>query len=194
MHVYKDSFFRIFQSDYRGALQRFFENRHVRITREIAAEFIDSATLDKLVALQLVEYDGDGGDYRLDDRIERFFDEMLGAVEVAQADWLVGLVEELRRLIEGHQKLADARKGEVLLRRICRLMRTCLSRIQRHLEDIKSAADYDYRAGSDYEIKGIPQPRIAGLRTRPKTHSSPWADRETRASYLNEFSGFGGCG
>src|SRR5207237_773915 len=72
--------------------------------------------------------------------------------EVAQADWLVGLFEELRRLIEGHQKL-DARKGEVLLRRICRVMRTCLSRVQRHLEDIKGAVDYDYRAGSDYEIK-----------------------------------------
>jgi hypothetical protein len=152
MPVYRDSFFRIFAPDFRAALQRFFENRNARITREIAAEFIDAATLDKLVALQLIEYDPDSGDYRLDDRIERFFDEMLGAVEVVQADWLLGLLEELHRLIEGHRKV-NARKGEVLLRRICRLMRTCLSRIQRHLEDIKAAADYDYRAGSDYEIK-----------------------------------------
>jgi hypothetical protein len=152
MLIYRDSFFRIFQSDFRTALQRFFENRNGRVTREIAIEFIDATTLDKLVGLQLVEQDQESGDYRLDDRIERFFDEMLGAVEVAQADWLVGLLEELRRLIEGHQKL-DARKGEVLLRRICRLMRACLSRVQRHLEDIKAAADYDYRAGSDYEIK-----------------------------------------
>jgi hypothetical protein len=152
MHIYRDSFFRVFAPDYRAALQRFFENRNARITREIASEFVDAAKLDKLVALQFVEHDQDSGDYHLDDRVERFFDEMFGAAEVAQADWLVGLLEELRRLIEGHQKL-DARKGEALLRRICRLMRTCLSRVQRHLEDIKSAVDYDYRAGSDYEIK-----------------------------------------
>ena len=153
MHVYRDSFFRIFQSDIRSALQRFFENRLVRITPEIAADFIDPATLDQLIALQLVEFDADAGEYRLDDRVERFFDEMLGAGEIAQANWLIGSPEELRRLIEGHQRLTDVAKGEVLLRRICRLMRTCLSRIQRHLEDVKSAVDYDYRAGSDYEVK-----------------------------------------
>jgi hypothetical protein len=153
MHVYKDSFFRIFQSDIRGGLQRFFENRLVRITPEIAADLIDAATLDKLIGLQLVELDPDGGDYRLDDRVERFLDEMLGAGEIAQADWLVGLLEELRRLIEGHQKLADGSKGDALFRRICRLMRTCLSRIHRHVEDVRTAVDYDYRAGSDYEVK-----------------------------------------
>lgn len=152
MHNYRDSFFRVFAPDFRAALQRFFENRNARITREIAGEFVDPAMLDKLVALQFVEYEADSGEYHLDDRVERFFDEMLGAAEVAQADWLVGLLGELHRLIEGHQKL-DARKGEVLLRRICRLMRTCLNRVQRHLEDIKAAVDYDYRAGSDYEIK-----------------------------------------
>lgn len=151
MNVYKDSFFRIFQSDIRSALQRFFENRHVRITPEIAGELIDTSTLDKLVGLQFVELDA--GDYRLDDRVERFLDEMLGAGEVAQADWLVGLLEELRRLIDGHQKLTDAAKGEALLRRICRLMRTCHSRVQRHVEDLKTSVDYDYRAGSDYEVK-----------------------------------------
>lgn len=151
MNVYKDSFFRIFQSDIRSALQRFFENRHVHITPEIAGELIDASTLDKLVGLQIVELDA--GDYRLDDRVERFLDEMLGAGEVAQADWLVGLLEELRRLIDGHQTLTDAAKGEALLRRICRLMRTCHSRVQRHVEDIKTSVDYDYRAGSDYEVK-----------------------------------------
>lgn len=153
MHVYKDSFFRIFQSDVRSGLQRFFENRLVRITPEIAADLIDAATLEKLVGLQPVELDADAGEYRLDDRVERFLDEMLGAGEIAQADWLIGLLEELRRLIEGHQKLTDATKGDALLRRICRLMRTCLSRIQRHLEDVRTAVDYDYRAGFDYEVK-----------------------------------------
>jgi len=153
MRVYKDSFFRIFQSDIRNGLQRFFENRLVRVTPEIAAELIDAATLEKLTGLQLVEFDPDTGEYRLDDRAERFLDEMLGASEIAQADWLIGLLEELRRLIEGHQKLADTAKSNALLRRICRLMRTCLSRIQRHLEDVKTAVDYEYRAGSDYEIK-----------------------------------------
>ena len=155
MHVFKDSFFRVFQSDLRGPLQRFFENRTVPITSELANKLTDATTLDKLVALQLVEQDTDSGEYRLDDRVERFFDEMLGAAEVAQADWLVGLLEELHRLIDGHQKLSDLRKGEALRRRICRLLRTCLSRIQRHLEDIKSAVDFDYRAGSDYEVKLI---------------------------------------
>lgn len=153
MHIYKDSFFRIFQSDVRSGLQRFFENRLVRITPEIAADLFDAAALEKLVGLQLVELDSDAGEYRLDDRVERFLDEMLGAGEIAQADWLVGLLEELRRLIEGHQKLTDATKGDALFRRICRLMRTCLSRIQRHLEDVRTAVDYDYRAGSDYEVK-----------------------------------------
>lgn len=153
MYVFKDSFFRVFQSDLRGPLQRFFENRNIQITGELANKLTDVATLDKLMALQLIEQDTGSGEYRLDDRVERFFDEMLGAAEVAQAEWLVGLLEELHRLIEGHQKLSDSRKGEALLRRICRLLRTCLSRIQRHLEDIKSAADYDYRAGSDYEVK-----------------------------------------
>lgn len=153
MHSYRDSFFRIFAPDFRGALQRFFENRNGRITQEVAVELVDVSVLDKLVALQLVEFDADSGEYHLDNRIERFFDEMLGAVEVAQADWLFALLEELRQLIEGHKKLADAKKGEVLLRRICRLLRNCLSRVQRHLEEIKAAVDYDYRAGSDYEIK-----------------------------------------
>jgi hypothetical protein len=153
MHIYKDSFLRIFQSDVRGGLQRFFENRLVRITPEIAADLFDAATLEKLVGLQLVELDPDAGEYRLDDRVERFLDEMLGAGEIAQADWLIGLLEELRRLIEGHQTLTDATKGNALFRRICRLMRTCLSRIQRHLEDVRTAVDYDYRAGSDYEVK-----------------------------------------
>jgi hypothetical protein len=152
MQVYKDSFFRIFQPDLRGALQRFFENRNVRITRQLAAEFVDAAILDKLLALEFIDFEADSGEYHLDDRVERFFDEMFGAAEVAQADWLIGLLEELRRLIEGHQTV-DARKGEVFLRRICRLMRTCMNRVQRHLEDIKAAVDYDYRAGSDYEIK-----------------------------------------
>ena len=153
MQIYKDSFFRVFQSELRPALQRLFENRKARITPKIAADMVEAATLDRLIGLQFVEYDADAGEYRLDDRVECFFDEMLGAVEVAQADWLIGLLEELLRLIEGHQKLGDAAKGEVLLRRICRLMRTCLNRIQRHLEDVKSAVDYDYRAGSDYEVK-----------------------------------------
>ena len=64
MHVYKDSFFRIFQSDIRSGLQRFFENRLVRVTPEIAAELIDAATLEKLTGLQLVEFDPDTGEYR----------------------------------------------------------------------------------------------------------------------------------
>lgn len=38
---------------------------------------------------------------------------------------------------------------------MCRLLRTCKGRIQRHLEDIKAAVDYDYRAGADYEVKLI---------------------------------------
>ena len=153
MHVFKDSFFRVFQSDLRGPLQRFFENRSVPITAELAYKFMDAAALDKMIALQLVEHEVECGEFHLDDRVERFFDEMLGAAEAAQAEWLVGLLEELHRLIEGHRKLSDSRKGEALLQRIGRLLRTCLNRIQRHLEDIKSAADYDYRAGSDYEVK-----------------------------------------
>lgn len=153
MHVYKESFFRIFQSDIRSALQRFFENRRTRITPEIAADLVDAATLDKLIGLQLVEHDPADDEYRLDDRVERFLDEMLGAGEIVQAEWLIGLVGELRRLIEGHQKLTDTVKGDVLLRRTCQLMRICLSRIQRHLEDVKTAVDYDYRAGSDYDVK-----------------------------------------
>ena len=108
---------------------------------------------ERLIALELVEYDAEAGEYRLDDRAERFFDEMLGAAEVAQADWLVALLEEIRRSIGGYQKLADSAKGDVLLRRVCRLLRTSKSRIQRHLEEVKAAVDYDYRAGSDYEVK-----------------------------------------
>jgi hypothetical protein len=153
MQVQKDSFFRIFQPDLRGALQRFFENRHSHVTPEIAADFADAATLERLTALELLEFDVEAGEYRLDDRVERFFDEMLGAVEVAQADWLVGLIEEIRRSIEGYRKLSDTKKGEALLRRICRLLRTSKNRIQRHLEEVKAAVDYDYRAGSDYEVK-----------------------------------------
>lgn len=153
MHVQKESFFRIFQSDLRVALQRFFENRRARITPEIAADFVDAATLDRLVALELVEHDSEAGEYRLDERVERFFDEMLGAVEVAHADWLVALLEEIRRTIEGYHKLSDPAKGDPLIRRIGRLLRTCKSRIQRHLEDVRAAVDYDYRAGSDYEVK-----------------------------------------
>lgn len=153
MQIAKDSFFRIFQSDLRVALQKFFENRHAKVTPEIASEFADPATLERLIGLELVEFDAEAGEFRLDERVERFFDEMLGAAEVAQADWLVGLLEEIRRTIEGYQKLSDSAKGDMLLRRICRLLHTCKSRIQRHLEEVKAAVDYDYRAGSDYEIK-----------------------------------------
>ena len=39
------------------------------------------------------------------------------------------------------------------VRRIVRILRTCDSRAQRHLEDIKAAVDLDYRAGSDYQEK-----------------------------------------
>lgn len=153
MQLQRESFFRIFQPDLRVSLQRFFENRKARITPEIVVGFIEQSTLEKLIALELVEYDGESGEYRLDDRVERFFDEMLGSAEVAQADWLVGLLEEIRRSIEGCQKLADATKGASLIRRICRLLRSCKSRIQRHLEEVKAAVDFDYRAGSDYEVK-----------------------------------------
>jgi hypothetical protein len=89
MHVYKDSFFRIFQSDIRNGLQRLFENRLARITPEIVADLIDAATLEKLIGLQLVEFDSQANEYRLDDRVDRFLDEMLGAGEIAQADWLI---------------------------------------------------------------------------------------------------------
>lgn len=153
MPVHKESLFRIFQSDFRTALWRFFENRNDRITAEMASEFGDAATLARLLGLELLHYDAATNEYGLDDRVERFIEEMLGAAEVAQADWLTALLEELRRLIEGHRKLADSAKGETFLRRIVRILRTCDSRAQRHLEDIKSAVDFDYRAGSDYEVK-----------------------------------------
>lgn len=101
MPIHKDSLFRIFQADYRTALWRFFENRHDRMTADLAAEFCDRATLERLLGMELLQYDGASNEYRLDDRIERFIEEMLGAAEVAQADWLAALLEELRRVIEG---------------------------------------------------------------------------------------------
>ncbi len=153
MGVHKESLFRIFQSDFRTVLRRFFENRHERISASLAAEFGDLATLQRLLGLELLHYDGESDEYRLDDRVERFVEDMLGAAEVAQADWLTSLLEELRRLIEGHRKLGNSVKGETFLRRVLRVMRTCDSRAQRHLEDIRSAVDFDYRAGSDYEVK-----------------------------------------
>ena len=153
MGVHKESLFRIFQSDFRTVLRRFFENRHERVPASLAGEFGDLAALHRLLGLELLHYDGESDEYRLDDRIERFVEDMLGAAEVAQADWLTSLLEELRRLIEGHRKLGNSIKGETFLRRVLRVMRTCDSRAQRHLEDIKSAVDFDYRAGSDYEVK-----------------------------------------
>ena len=155
MAVNKESLFRIFQSDYRTALWRFFENRHDRMTSDAAAEFCERATLDRLLGMELLQYDGPANEFRLDERIERFIEEMLGAAEVAQADWLTALIEEVRRLIEGHQKLASPTKGQTFLNGIVRKLRTCDSRAQRHLEDIRAAADFDYRAGSDYEVKLI---------------------------------------
>lgn len=134
-------------------LRRFFENRSERITPELAAGFGDRGVLDRLVGLGLLEYDPSLSEYRMDDRLERFFEEMLGATEVAQADWLIGVMEELHRLINGIQGLTDSGKAEGLLRRIARLMRTCESRAQRQLEEITAAAEIDYRAGADYEVK-----------------------------------------
>jgi hypothetical protein len=153
MPIHKDSLFRIFQIDYRTALWRFFENRHDRITGDVAAEFCDDSTLERLLGLELLQYDGVSSEYRLDDRVERFFEEMLGAAEVAHADWLKALLDDLRREIDGHRKLAETSKGDAFLRSIVRLLRTCDSRAQRHLEDIKSCADFDYRAGANYEVK-----------------------------------------
>jgi hypothetical protein len=153
MHSYKDSLFRVFQADVRSVLQRFFENRTMSITAQIAAEFADPPILDRLVNLQLIEHDTETGEFRLDERVERFLTEMLGAAEVAQADWLTGLLEELQRLIEGYRKVGDANKAEPILRRLCRLLHACNARTKRHLEDIKSAVDFDYRTGSDYELK-----------------------------------------
>jgi len=153
MPIQKDSLFRIFQSDYRSVLWRFFENRKEPVPADVAAELCDRPTLERLLALGLLEHDGASNEYRLDDRLERFLEDMLSAAEVAQADWLVALLEELPKLIEGYRKLAGLGKGDTFVRRIVRLLRTCDSRAQRHLEEIKSAADYDYRAGSDYEVK-----------------------------------------
>lgn len=153
MPIHKDSLFRIFQTDYRTALWRFFENRHDRITADLAAEFCDHTTLERLLGIELLQYDGVSNEYRLDDRVERFIEEMLGAAEVAHADWLTALLDDLRKEIDGHRKLAETSKGDAFLQSIVRLLRTCDSRAQRHLEDIKSSADFDYRAGADYEVK-----------------------------------------
>ncbi|MFN2509300.1 MAG: hypothetical protein ABR589_11075 [Chthoniobacterales bacterium] len=119
----------------------------------MAAEIADQGTLSRLSGLELLQYDGTANEYRLDDRIERFIEDMLGAAEVAQADWLTGLIEELRRLIDGYQKLAASAKGQAFVRSIVRKLRTCDSRAQRHLEEIKTVVDLDYRAGSDFEEK-----------------------------------------
>ncbi|MDB6024479.1 MAG: hypothetical protein JWM68_702 [Verrucomicrobiales bacterium] len=153
MAVSKDNFFRIFQSDLREGLQRFFENRNVRISEEIVEELVDRPSLAKLIAFDFIEHDSETSEYRLDDRVERFLDEMLGAVEIAQADWLISLIDEIRRSIEGYHKLSDTAKAAVFSRKVCRSLRGCKGRILRHLEEIQSAVDYDYRAGSDYEVK-----------------------------------------
>ncbi len=113
MAATKENLFRIFHADYRPVLWRFFANRHDRITAELAGDFADSGMLSRMLGLELLEYDGT--QYRLDDRIERFIEDMLGAAEVAQADWLTTLIEEVRRLIEGHQKLAATAKGKTFL-------------------------------------------------------------------------------
>jgi hypothetical protein len=153
MPVPVDSFFRIFTHDVREILRRFYENRHERITVHSAVNFVDHATLERLLALELLEYDPGEGEYRLDDRLESFFEEMLGTAEVAQADWLGSLLEELRRLIGVCQNLGGRRKSETFLKRIVRLLRNADSRARRHLELIRSAVDFDYRAGSDFEVK-----------------------------------------
>ena len=153
MPVPADSFFRIFTHDVREILRRFYENRHERVTAHFAADFVDQATLERLLALELLEYDPGEGEYRLDGRLESFFEEMLGTAEVAQADWLGSLLEELRRLIGACQNLGDRRKSDTFLKRIVRLLRSADSRAQRHLELIRSAVDFDYRAGSDFEVK-----------------------------------------
>lgn len=157
MPVPADSFFRVFAADARvdarGALRRFYENRHERITSHLTANFTDQATLDRLLAIELLEYDPSESEYRLDGRLESFLEEMLGTAEVAQADWLSSLLDELRRLIEACQNLSDRRKSATFLQRIIRLLRSCDSRAQRHLELIRSAVDFDYRAGSDFEVK-----------------------------------------
>jgi len=153
MSVPSDSLFRVFSADARVALRRFYENRHERIATHLATNFAEQSTLDRLLALELLEYDSGEGEYRLDGRLESFLEEMLGTAEVAHADWLGSLLEELRRLIEACQNLGDRRKSETFLRRIVRLLRHCDSRTQRHLDQIRSAVDFDYRAGSDFEVK-----------------------------------------
>ncbi len=154
MQAYKDSFFRIFNSDLRNPLQRFFDNRHGHINNAVALELVgEPAVLEKLLGMGLLVHDTSDDNYRLDDRVERFFDEMLGAEETAQADWLLTLLDEIRRRIEGYEKLASASRGAGLFKEICRMLRTCVGRIPRHLESIKSAVDLDYRAGSDHEVK-----------------------------------------
>ncbi len=152
MQVQKHSFFRIFQAEIRPALRWFFENRKTQITREMATEFCGVEILEKLSALELIDYDTATAEYRLDDRVEQFFDQMVGSVEVTQAEWLVGIFDELKRSIEGCQKLTGP-KAETFLHRTCRLLRTANTRLQRHLEELKAAVDFDYRAGSDYETK-----------------------------------------
>jgi len=97
MRVQRDSFFRIFSSELRGALQYFFENRRGRITPEVARDFVDVATLERLVALGLIEFDGDSREYRLDERTEGYLNEMLGVTEAAQA----GRKSSLARISSG---------------------------------------------------------------------------------------------
>ena len=98
MQVFKESFFRIFNSELRNPLQRFFDNRHGRINHSVALELVgEVALLEKLLGWGLLVHDISDDNYRLDDRVERFFDEMLGAQEAAQADWLVTLLDEIHR-------------------------------------------------------------------------------------------------
>ncbi len=80
MPVTQKSLFRVFEADYRNVLWQFFANRHDRITADLAVEFADSGTLRRMVGLELLEYDGN--EYRLDDRIERFIEDMLGLLRV----------------------------------------------------------------------------------------------------------------
>lgn len=155
MADFKESFFKVFQTDARQVLRKFFENRAAKITVDIATGFSDPTTLARMVALGFLDADEAAGVYRLDDRTETYLEQMLGAEELAHASWLTDLLEEMQRRIDAFNKQSDPHKAESHLSQIRKFLLNIDARARRHLEVTKAAVDFDYRAGGDHEEKFV---------------------------------------
>lgn len=144
-------FFHLFQSKYRNALSIFFNNRERELTSVEVAEMFDEGALHELLRLNVILEEDTG--FRLDERAELFFEQMLEAGDSPPVEWLETDLKEFDRWEGLYHQSEDPAQQERSVVKLVRLLKQLRNRLLRQNADLQRAADYDYRTEAIYEIK-----------------------------------------